>query len=241
MKKETVEILQKLSIINDEQVIQYPYTVISNGSAVACFLDIEKHEDKFEDFGIHSVSRLSNIMKQFQADKMTFLDDGRIQIENVDLDRMIQFPTTKIELLRMNQGKPMTKANLDNTLNDEKSEKVLSTNLTEDILSHINGIVPFFPTLSHIRFNSIDNEISAVLVDDDEIIGKTNSKIGLEGIAKEDISFRIKLDTLAKLPKGNWKLDVRRGLGDKSHIMKAVFFSEDIEGLTIIMAASSKL
>jgi len=154
---------------------------------------------------------------------------------------MIQFPTTKIELLRMNQGKPMTKANLDNTLNDEKSEKIMSTSLSEDTLSHINSMIPLFPTLSHIVFKSEDSDISALLVDDDEIMGKSNSTIGLEGIAKEEGSFKIKLETLSKLPKGNWKLEVRRGLGDKSHIMKAVFVSEDIEGLTIIMAASSKL
>jgi len=239
MKTKTLSILQELSSINDTQVIKYPRTVINMGEHISAFFDIDKHEASFNNFGIYSMSKLGNIIKQVGADSINFLDDKRLEIKNTELDRTLRFPTDNPETFIMELGTEIKPEFIDASLDPLRAEKVTSFNIKAVDLANILGLAGIMSTLEDITFVSKNNEIKIVL-DEDNIAGETNYTVGLEGISKEDFTITMKINVLALLPKHNYKIDIMRSIKNPSR-MRGIFTSNDVEGLRILLTAKSKI
>lgn len=223
----TVELLSKLSPINDSMILNYPVTAVGTSEQMQGYLNMQTlGEDEFVEYGIYSFQELFQILNILENPELT---SSKTQlIVNADNDGVhteIKYGLGAVNTIEEHRYSPNKLAMV------ESGTCMSEFDLSSDALGKISRASKVF-NLTILKIDSLETGTNLEVTS--SISSKNNYNITAPGTGK--VSCSIIVDFLDKVPSDNYKVKV---YSDESGVLHCVFESIAIPALKIVIQASS--
>jgi len=226
----TRAVLSQLGAINNSMIITYPITTVIMGKNMQAFLDVRKlDEEPFEEIGVFSINEFNSVINVID-NPVIENQNGTLLISNENTS--IKYGTTSIDIIESEcRGKPglleKIQTNPDNT-------KVLSFELSVKELDRLKKMSGLLKDLSDLVITGEGDTVNLKVTSKEK--SSNNYTVNIEGEVNEEVSMRLVMDVVNKLPASNYSVSIYKSAKGS---LVSVFTSTNVEGLSIVLSAKA--
>lgn len=203
LNKNTREILNSLTKINNSIIVSYPVTSVIFGKSIQSYLDLSKmDEQEFKEFGIYAYDKFNNILKIFKEPEINIKDNT---LEIIEDKFSLNFATARVSLLEND-----CRGNYELINKIKKNKEVFNFKLTLEHFSKIKKVVSTLDSLEDFKMetNSENNSIKIKMFSLQSSIDSFEFDVNENLNIYENSSIILLIENLMKIPVGEYNIRI---------------------------------